>query len=202
MVKVWYQNPNILLENLNIFIPNKTLSRIENINALARLAIYFFFFIIIFEIDSLWVLISIIIILISYFLGYVEENFAANYNQKPENSCLDKNINNPYMNYMIGDLINNEKTPGCIIDQTKTLIQDNYEKKEVLTHEDKWQNFVYQRNFFTMPNTNIVNDRNGLALWCYNNGTECKTLGNNCLKERDPRYHRGRLTTVDNGIYV
>ena len=41
MIKLWYQNPEILLNNLDQFIPNKKLSKSENINSIARLAIYF-----------------------------------------------------------------------------------------------------------------------------------------------------------------
>jgi hypothetical protein len=41
MTQVWYQNPEILLNNFDEFIPNKKLSKPENVNSIARFAIYF-----------------------------------------------------------------------------------------------------------------------------------------------------------------
>ena len=45
MVKIWYKYPEILLKDLNEFIPNNNLSKSNNINAIARFAIYFSFII-------------------------------------------------------------------------------------------------------------------------------------------------------------
>ena len=44
---------------------------------------------------------------------------------------------------------------------------------------------------------NIVNKQTEFANWCYGGSGECKSTGNNCLKYRDPVYHRGRITNTD-----
>ena len=65
-----------------------------------------------------------------------------------------------------------------------------------------WGKFISDRNYYTMPNTEIVNDQTGFAKWCFGNSGECKSFGTNCLKQRDPTYHRGRFTTLDDEDFL
>ena len=51
---LWYENPSILLNDMNVFIPTNDLSQIQKINALARFAIYYSIAIVIFKLDSKW----------------------------------------------------------------------------------------------------------------------------------------------------
>lgn len=101
MIKVWYENPKVLFNNLNEFFPNKKLSKIQNINSIARFTIYFSILILIFKLDNRWLIISIYLLLFSYYLNIIistDENFK-NINNK-------STFDNPYMNYNI----NNENT--------------------------------------------------------------------------------------------
>jgi hypothetical protein len=41
MDDIWYNNPGVLLSNLNEFYPSNDLTRVEKINAIARLAVYY-----------------------------------------------------------------------------------------------------------------------------------------------------------------
>jgi hypothetical protein len=158
----------------------------EKNNYFIRFAVCFAILILIYKKDKKWLLISIIIIIITYFIGKTEHF-----------ECHKPTIDNPFMNYTVSDLISNpDRNPGCNYDSTKPLIKRAYGTKLFSDSSDIWRKFVSDRNFYTMPNTNIVNNQTGFANWCYGGGGECKTTGYNCLKNRDPEYHRGRFSII------
>jgi hypothetical protein len=47
-----------------------------------------------------------------------------------------------------------------------------------------------------MPSTSALNDQIGFAHFIYGDFNNCKVDGKNCLKHRDNRYHRGRISKV------
>jgi hypothetical protein len=197
MTQLWYQNPLILLNNLGHFLPNKDLSREEKINAIARLAIYLAIIIIIFRLDSKWLSISAIILIITFLLGYVEKFTTLNRTIDPT-VCTHPTESNPFSNYTIDDLIESrDKPPACPYDKVKKEMREKFRSNIYSDSSDIWGKFISDRNYYTMPNTEIVNRQTEFAEWCFGNSGECKTTGKNCLKVRDPVYHRGRITTLD-----
>ena len=322
MTDIWYQNPKILLNDINQFIPNNKLSKINNINSIARFAIYLSIILLILKQDNRWLLIPILLLFISYYLN-TTTNFLDSHIDKtsslqssiiyPKN--IKSTIDNPYMNYITNNIITNNtnsfppllpknitinsdiptslnlfikdetkntesniptnplsqnitvktpdinnsitpsdriinntiiKTDETIKDYTEsTLINNsiNYDlcitsnnnkscspnnkiieepynlpnkfkidanlKKEIRKNYrshlkfdsiDMWGKLINDRNYYTTPNIDIVNDQTGFAEWCYTNNGEsgnCKTYGSNCVKNRDIKYHRGRFY-IDN----
>jgi hypothetical protein len=373
MTEVWYENPENLLNNLNNFIPNKKLSKIDNINSIARFAIYLGLIFSLLKLDNRWLLLPILILFLSYQL-----NRTTNFLDKPNPKIIQNIIKpviqpiefkttteNPYMNYItnnrtidnpisfpqllpknisinsdintnLNTFVKNESildniptnplsqsispsspkiiskpsgipnlqdsiplmlstyetlkpliTDTPIIPQLKSskqsnvqgnipltllphetlkpfttdlpissntdlinpyidnsnyqtsntinydlcitsnnnkscspqnkLIDDPYNlsekfkdlelKKEIRKNYRShlkfdsiniWGTFINDRNYYTSPNIELVNDQSGFAEWCYTNNGEsgkCKTDGNNCLKDRDIRYHKGRIGT-------
>ena len=69
MTELWYENPKILLDNPDQFLPSREQNHIQKINALVRLAIYWAIIIYILQYDNKWFAVSIVIILISFFFG-------------------------------------------------------------------------------------------------------------------------------------
>lgn len=193
----------LLYENLGQFLPTKNQTNNEKNNALIRFTIYFTIIILFFNQDTRLLSISIIIILITFFIGKTEEfdsidkinlddNLDNNLNNK---TCHNPTIDNPYMNYTVGDLINNpDRLAGC--NNVKPLVRQAFSTRLFSDSSDIWGKFVSDRNFYTMPNTQIVNNQLGLANWCYGGSGKCKTSGTNCLKDRNPEYHRGRYSVV------
>jgi hypothetical protein len=113
MNTLWYNNPQILLSEWYQFFPNNSLSREQKINAIARFAIYYLILIIIFNQNLKWLSISIILLIISFCLGYSE-----NFEQINKVSmCVKPTKNNPFMNYMISDDVNRES--ACEYDDIK-----------------------------------------------------------------------------------
>jgi hypothetical protein len=197
MTEVWYENPKILLDDLDQFFPLKTQNSTQKINSLARLAIYFFLIIYLFNFNNKWLSLSIVIIIISFFLG-ATENFTSENIKLNSNACQKPTIENPFMNFTIGDLITNpDRLPACYYDNVKKQIRKTFRTHLFSDSSDIWGKFISDRNFYTMPNTNIVNNQIGFANWCYGESGKCKSTGQDCLKYRDPTYHRGRITNLD-----
>ena len=189
MSEIWYNNPKILFENFLEVLPINNISRGRKINSLIRLAIYILLLIIMFRKRTEMIGVVIILIILSLFLGVTETFTSNNIEYK---KCRESTSNNPYMNFTFGD----DNVPVCD-DESKTKIKSNFETHVVPDKFNIWGKNTNDRNFYTLPNTNIVNGRMGLGKWCYNDSGKCKTTGKDCLKMRDPTYHRGRITTQD-----
>jgi hypothetical protein len=94
---------------------------------------------------------------------------------------------------------NNENLPNKfkINNNQKKQIKKNYRAHLKFDSIDLWGELINDRNFFTVPNIDIVNDQTGFAKWCYtNNGKsgECKTDGSNCVKDTETVYHKDRYS--------
>ncbi len=197
MTELWYQNPKVLLDNMDHFFPNKSLNRNQKINSLARFAIYYSILIVIFNQDTKWFSISIIILLISAFLGK-SENFTISDKKINNQLCQGPTKDNPFMNYTMGDLLEDkDRSHACKYDDTKVAMRNNFRSHLHSDSNDLWGQYISDRNFYTMPVTDIVNDQTGFALWCFGNSGDCKTSGKNCLKIQDHAFGPGRLSTVD-----
>ena len=187
MVKIWYEDPKVLFNNYEEFFPNNSLSNEEKANAIVRFAIYYFLIILIFNLDYKWLAVSIILIMISYCLGYYE-----NFSQTTE-KCTKPTKDNPFMNFMLFDNPDKpEACDACNYDDVKEDMRKEFKKDIIPDPADLWGRNISDRNFFTMPWTKIVNEQTEFAKWTYGNGGECKNLGLNCDKNLDNRYQQSR----------
>lgn len=189
MSALWYNNPKILLDDWHQFFPNNNLSRDQKINAIARFAIFYSLLVLIFKQDTKWLSISVVLLIISYCLGYYET-----FEQDNKNSlCVKPSKNNPFMNFTMSDYINNvDRLPACEYDDVKEEMRNEFRKDIVPDPADLWGTNISDRNFFTMPWTQVVNDQSGFANWLYGNSGTCKNEGIGCDKNRDNRYHQSR----------
>lgn len=189
MSNLWYNNPQILLDDWAEFIPSNDLDNVEKINAIARFAIYYSFLIFIFKQDSKWFSVSIVLLIISYSLGYYEKFEEI----KSVGTCVKPTKKNPFMNFTLDDYINNpDRQSACSYDKSKDKMRKEFRKDIVPDPADLWGQNISDRQFFTMPWTTVVNNQTALGKWLYGNAGECKNLGLNCDKNRDNRYHHGR----------
>jgi hypothetical protein len=190
MSNLWYNNPKILMEDLAIFVPTNNLSREEKINAIARFAIYYSVLILLFGLDNKWLSVSVILLIISYCLGYYETFEEV---KKATGNCVMPTQKNPFMNFTLDDFINNnDRKEACSYDKSKDKMRKEFRKDIVPDPADLWGTNISDRQFFTMPWTTIVNEQTPFAKWLYGNSGECKHLGLNCDKNRDNRYHQSR----------
>ena len=121
-----------------------------------------------------------------------------------EPTCQKPTKENPFMNYTLNDLITNPNRKGAcnyvdVKDEVNASFNNSIDDDIPIALIDTskiWGNITSNRNFYTMPNTKLVNDQNEFAKWCFGNSGACKSEGNDCLKVRDPTYHRGRITKI------
>jgi hypothetical protein len=202
MSNVWFNNPRVLLKNLDDFFPHKTLSIERKINAIARFAIYFGLLIIFLEEDNRWLVLSLILLFISYFIGTAEDFTQVTMKEeqptkKYVKKCHEPTKDNPFMNYTISDLIDNpNRMVACNYEESKDKIRQEFRSHLYSDPSDIWGKFISDRNFYITPNTGIVNDQTGFAKWCFGDSGKCKTYGQDCLKVRDPVFHRGRMQII------
>lgn len=172
------------------FYPKKEMSKIDKAYAIIRFAIYYGIIICVFNLDSKWLAISILLILLSIFL-LSSEKF-----ESTDKNCTKPTYNNPFMNFIFGDDYN--KSKACDLSQNIRDEQINLFRKDskLLDKTDLYGKNTSDRNFYTMPSTSALNDQTGFAQFIYGDFNHCKSDGKNCLKHRDNRYHRGRISKV------
>jgi hypothetical protein len=196
---LWYENPSVLIKNIDVFIPTNDLSRVEKINALARFAIYYSLAIIIFNLDSKWFSVAVVILLLSLFLGCTEPFTNTNI---LSNTCQHPTPNNPFMNYTLADgMTNPERKSACKYEDVKPEIRKHFRSKMHADQSDIFGRNITERNFYIMPNTRMINDQTEAAKWFFNiyeAGSTCKENGENCLLAIDPRYQKGRVIIKEN----
>lgn len=71
--KIWIDDPSILYNNYLAFFPEPNMTRIEQLNAVTRLALYSFILIFIFYGQSSWLYVPVIIIIFILVLYYIYE---------------------------------------------------------------------------------------------------------------------------------
>ena len=179
MTKLWYNYPKVLFDNPYQFFPSNNLSEIEKANSLVRLAIYYSFIIVITKRNQKYLTVSIILILISIFIGKTEHFIT----DKNEEKCYQPTDNNPFMNFTIDDYYKNPDRPqNCPIDEVRQDMKEKFQKRIIPDTNDLWGHSTGDRNFYTMPSSRIINDQTKFANWCYSSVGQCKAFGRNCLK--------------------
>lgn len=188
----WLNDFSVLYKKYYEFYPKKNMSENEKANSLMRLAIYYGILLTVFNLDSSWLSISVLLVCLSIFIG-TTENFIAD-NKK----CTKPTKNNPYMNFTLGDHINNPNKPkACKLNddlrkEELKFFRKNINGDSVINKFDLYSKNNNDRNFYTMPSTTLVNDQEGFAKYLFGDFGKCKSEGKDCLKHRDNRFHKGR----------
>jgi hypothetical protein len=197
---VWYKKPLKLFSNMDEFFPTNDLSKISKINAIARFALYYSIIIIICRLDTKWLSVSVLLLVISLFLGY-SDPFSNSAADIKDQTCFHPKPNNPFMNFTLNDNVTNpNRKQACNYKDVKQDIRNIYKSKLNADELDIWGHNISDRNFYTMPSTTIVNDQTKFAEWTYKttfeNGANCKESGESCLLALDPRYQKGRIINI------
>lgn len=192
IMSFWLNNISVLFDKYKEFYPKKNMTQIEKANSLMRLSIYYSILLGIFNLDSSWLSVSFLLFCLSIFIG-TTENFISE-----KKKCTKPSQNNPYMNFTLGDHINNPNKPkACNLtndirkEQLKHF-RKNINGDSVLNKFDLYSKNNNDRNFYTMPSTTLVNDQDKFAKFLFGDFGKCKSEGIDCLKHRDNRFHKGR----------
>ena len=203
--KYWFQDLNNTLldtDKLNQFIPKKTMTYPEKVNAIVRCSIYIGVILTVFHKNYLYLYVPIIAMVgtaVLYLLrqasAKTEKSITENErklsikdvpsgNQVPMNNnsnilehmtdteCSMPTEDNPFDNFMPFD--NRKKTKICSPEVVKQSIEDNFNKGLYKSVGDIFNKSNGQQRYYTMPNTEAVNNQSGFANWLYNTGSSCK----------------------------
>lgn len=201
----WFKNISVLFDKnklLNYF-PSSDMPLNEILNSLVRLSFYVSIIFIIFRRNLNYIFITIYMLIITYLIYYnlsdedkkKYEEFDNHYDKK---NYVNPTDDNPFMNCLQEDY---EKNPERIASNEAELYNEKqYEEiqEDVNTkfNDDLFQDMtdIYnnrnsQRQFYTMPNTQIPNDQTSFAKWCYETPKTCKEgNGVQCFNNLPPTF--------------
>lgn len=181
--KFWLNDPNIIFntERLKEFIPTQNMTDIEKLNSLVRLSIYLSIILFIYSSNYLYFYIIIITCIITFII-YTSQNKNLNDENYKDSKLTLPTKDNPFMNYnLFGD---DKKKPKAIKsynnDEIKKDINDKFNNNLYRDVSDLYGKNNSQRQFYTMPCTQIVNDQTKFAKWLYQTDETCKEKGVKC----------------------
>jgi hypothetical protein len=201
-------------DNLFNIIPSKSMSNGEKINSITRFSLYLSVLLYVASGNYLYfyiflgTMVSTYLIYIfnetEFFINSIDNQFkkileyeennsnligdnsnnSNNNNNSNDTSCKKPTKENPLMNPLLGDNPY-ENNGACEIDNK---ILDNIDKKFCeklfLNTSSIFNNRNNQRAFYTVPNSNSVNDQSAFAKWLYNTPVSCESGNSGLLKQR------------------
>lgn len=195
---IWIQDPNVLLEKPFDFFPDTLDSFNTKMNSIMRLSIYTSILLSLFYSDFRYLGIIIVTGIVIFGLNYNNEKHKESLENIKENARTVPTKDNPMMNFTTADLLNTDdngtiKEKPPIVDPLKP---ENAKEITNRLHDDIYRDVtdvfdkkLNDRQFYTVPNTDIVNDRETWAKWCYNTPASCKE-DSICYKYEDLRANR------------
>lgn len=187
--KIWYDDIGEFLSSDKIFevFPLQTMTLEEKINSMIRFFIYTGIILSLVRISSIYLLIPIIALAISYPIyefersrKYVAEKFLKDntIDIVDQKLCTRSTVENPFMNPTIVDITDSpnklEACKSATNDKIKTLVEKNFSKRVMKDVTDIWGRNYSAREFYTVPSTTIPNKQTEYAEWLYGTGATCK----------------------------
>jgi len=176
----WLENPPILIdkERLREFIPLKDMNLSEKLNSLVRFSFYISIILTIFYQKYLYLYFFIFVTLLTIIIyKFQYEKFSI---KKFTNNA--PTLNNPFMNFNY--ITDNPTKKPAIKSYNKPDIKN--EIKQLFNNSlyrdvsDLYDKNNSQRQFYTMPCTEIVNNQTEFANWLYKTDETCKEKGVKC----------------------
>jgi len=190
---IWFEDTTALLENITQFIPNGEMSYEEQLNSLVRFAIYFaalwFFYAMNYNVFYIPIFVMLFTFIVYAPMKYNSDESFKNEDQDQEQTCVKPTINNPFMNVMLTDYVDNpNRGPAC--ENVEEQIKEGFEYNLYKDVDDVWERNNSQRQYYTNPSTTIPNDVESFANWCYKVPYSCKSGDMEaCLKWEQPYMH-------------
>ena len=190
--KIWYEDLKgfITQDNFLKFFPSPNMAYYEMINSIIRFTLYLVIVLLLFKNNYRVLYILVIVLLVTYGMSLVDnvekkkktetfkkQNLAVSKTTKKE--CIKPTVDNPFMNVLLTDYKENSKRSSkeaCDIDNKniRKSIKEKYDQRLFRSSDDIFMNNAGDRQFYTMPVTDTVNDQTGFAKWLYDRGPSCK----------------------------
>ena len=173
---LWYKNPKLLYENDRYldFWPSKDKSYNNNINAFSRFIIYCGITLSIYHKDTIGIVCALVLLIFMYFSIDIDKDehkivdkVFNDQDLKADRiqNCQQPTKNNPFSNFLIGDDVN--KKSACEYVDVKCDVDKKFNSDIYKSVWDVFDKQNSQRQFYSMPNTKIVNEQTSFAEWLY-----------------------------------
>jgi hypothetical protein len=190
----WTEDIKVLYINNNYyrFFPSNKMTRIEKLNALSRFLFYLLILYVLFSPN--YIIFPLIGLVLVVFYFYVQKNdtkdqkkekFCQNDVCKKAEVCLKPTINNPFMNVTLdqyADFPTRPKACNILEPIVKKEMEETYHHNLLIDADDLYQRGHSQRQFYTTPNTQLVNEQGKLARWLYGGVPTCKEDTRYCMR--------------------
>ena len=198
----WINEPNILIDFKQPFLPSNSLSCEQNMNAITKLVIVFSLFGVILTESLNYIISGILTDLLLIFIYYQTKKKEHYDNINKEKACnrfkLSGNtkkptLDNPLMNVSLPEISGNPNRPQADKSYTKQTTQSINQKvkEEILANDDldprlfkdlgDELNFDHSmRQFYTTASTTVPNDQDGFMQFCYGDMKSCKEDNSVC----------------------
>jgi hypothetical protein len=173
----WLNDISILYQKnrLHEFFPSPKYSKVENLNALVRLATYCSVILTIHRKNIKFLFISIMTAVLTLFIhrfSSIVKKEELTFEASVE-KCTMPSKDNPFMNTLLTDIgVYKERDSACEGEAVEELIEGEFHDGLYQDVNDIYQKKNSQRQFFTMPNTTELGVKNGetvkFANWLYN----------------------------------
>ena len=181
--KIWFNDPKNLITQTNFlkFFPTSDMTYIEQINSIVRFGIYLTIILLLFKNNYKVFYILVAILLVSYAMfivdkkkkegrkdHYTKNNLAVS--KKINKVCKKPTTDNPFMNRNLLSKYNEETDKeACDIDNeaVKEDMLNKFNEKLYRSSDDIFMNHASDRQFYTVPNTDLVPDQKSFAEWLY-----------------------------------
>ena len=212
--KIWYEDLTILIDRRGLikYIPLKSYSKNEKLNAIMRFSLYLSIILSLLAVNINYMFIFISVGVLTYIVNISSnmkedlemENKIENYSnikndkhikkrkiepKKYIRKCQMPDDHNPFMNFLVTD--KRSRKPACKSYKNKEIKELVDDKFSIGLYKDIngiYNNENSQREFYTMPNTEVVNKQEELGKWLYNTPKTCKEgNGNQCVGNNTAR---------------
>ena len=181
--KIWFNDPKNLITQTNFlkFFPTSDMTYIEQINSIVRFGVYLTIILLLFRNNYKVFYILVAILLVSYAMfvvgkkkkeerkdHYTKNNLAVS--KKTEQVCKKPTTDNPFMNRnLLSEYNENTDKEACDIqnESIKEDMLDKFNQKLYRSADDIFMNHASDRQFYTVPNTDLVPDQKSFAEWLY-----------------------------------
>ena len=178
MEKIWINDIHTLYRFWFKILPDKNMSRNENLNSIARFGFILLFSFLSLKSNNSWFVIPLTFIITSILLYKNEDD-------KVNKKCRLPTIDNPHMN----SLQYSENIPACDIRLNKNKIHKFYNHNLYKNSNDYFDNKNLKLQFYTKPVSEKINNTKLLAELLYKSDGNCKYDNTKCLRYEDERYH-------------
>jgi len=195
MSDVWFKDPVSFFDinNMLIFLPTTDMVYAEKLNAIMRLVLYIC--IILYAIKNdvkvfMLVMIVGIIIYILYNVEHDRERYMNEYKKADkydeqedediEEECTKPTKENPFMNVTMNEYSENPKRKkACkMTKQVNNYIDEYFNEDLYKSVDDIYSKNSSERQYYTMPSTEIPNNQDDFARWLYRDEEKTCKEGN------------------------